>query len=114
MRAADPPGAAPRKFSFDAVFDAEGDVVANTVRRKPFYSIEELDEARREGVVEGQKIALDKADKAQAECLEDIRAAVRQSMTLLVEAVHEHRAGAVGLAMAAARKIADAALERFP
>ena len=35
-------------------------------------------------------------------------------MTVLVEAVHDHRAGAVGLAMAAARKIADAALERFP
>jgi flagellar assembly protein FliH len=114
MRPADPPSTAPRKFSFDAVFDAEGDVVANTVRRKPFYSIEELDAARKEGVVEGQKIALDRAEKAQAECLEDIRVAVRRSMTVLVEAVHEHRAGAVGLAMAAARKIADAALERFP
>lgn len=114
MRAADPPVTAPRKFSFDAVFDAEGDVVANTPRRKPFYSLEELEAARKEGVVEGQRIALDRAEQAQADCLEDIRAAVRQAMTVLVEAVHDHRTGAIAVAMAAARKIADAALERFP
>jgi len=104
----------PQKFSFDAVFDGVGDVVANTPRRKPFYTPEEVDKARAEGLAEGQKAALGRAEQAQADCLEDIRKDVRQAMTVLVQAVHDHRAGAVGLALAAARKIADAALDRFP
>ena len=113
MRTA-PASGTPQKFVFDAVFDAEGDVVASAPRRKPFYTPEEVEQARQEGVAQGEKTARERAEQAQADCLDDIRKSVRQAMGVLVQAVHDHRAGAIEVAMAAARKIADAALDRFP
>jgi flagellar assembly protein FliH len=39
---------------------------------------------------------------------------IRQGLTALASVAHEHRSGAAALAETAARKIADAALDRFP
>ncbi len=105
---------APQKFSFEAVFDAEGDVVVNTPRRKAFYTTQEVDQARAEGVAEGQRMAGQQSQQAEAQSLEQIRLALSQAMGTLAEVVHNHRVGAAELAMAAARKIADAALAHLP
>ncbi len=102
------------KFSFDTVFDGDGDVVSAPVRRKPFYTAPEVEQARAEAFAEGRAAAQDEAAREQARCLEAIRADIARAMGALAQAAHDHRTGAAELALAAARKIADAALERFP
>ncbi len=103
-----------RKFAFDTVFGDEGVVVAQAAPRKTFYTAPEVEQIRAEGVAEGRAAALDQAQREEARCLADIRQAIGQTMGVLTQTAHAHREQAVELAMAAARKIADAALERFP
>ena len=103
-----------RKFDFDTVFDGEGEVLSAPTPRKAFYTVAEIDQARLEGFADGQRAALQQGEIDQAQCLEGIRFAIEKAMSLLAQAAHEHRAGAAALALAAARKIADSALEQFP
>ncbi len=111
---AEPVNIAPRKFTFDTVFGGEGDVLVNAPKRKPFYSVQEVDEIRAEGFADGQRNALDQAQREQARQLDEIGKSLSVAMGALAKAAHDHRVGAAELAMAAARKIADAALEMFP
>ncbi|HEY5409989.1 MAG TPA: flagellar assembly protein FliH [Caulobacteraceae bacterium] len=103
-----------RKFDFDTVFDGEGEVLSSPAPRKAFYTPGEVEQVRQEAYAEGQKAALQQAEVDQAQCLEGIRFAIEKGMSLLAQAAHEHRAGAASLALVAARKIADSALEQFP
>ena len=103
-----------RKFDFDTVFDGEGEVLSSPAPRKAFYTPAEVEQVRQEAFAEGQKAALQQAEIDQAQCLEGIRFAIERALPLLAQAAHEHRAGAAELALAAARKIADSALELFP
>ncbi len=104
----------PRKFSFDTVFEGDGDVVQAPQRRKAFYTAAEIEQARQEAYAQGERAALDAAQRQEAAALDEIRRAVGQAMGSLARAAQEHRAGAAELALACARKIADAALDRFP
>ncbi len=104
----------PKKFAFETVFDAEGDVLVNAPRRKTFYSIKEVDQARAEAFAEGQRTAIDQAQREEAQQLAAIGEALGRAMGALAKAAHDHRVGAAELALAAARKIADAALDLFP
>ena len=104
----------PRKYAFDTVFDDDGDVTGSAPVRKAFYTALEVEQIRADGVAEGRRTALDQAQKDQARCLAEIRQAIAQSMGILSRTAHDHRAGVVELAMTAARKIADAALDKFP
>ncbi len=54
------------------------------------------------------------AEQAQAFALQQIAATAQGALGGLAMVAHEHRAGSARLALAAARKIADAALDRFP
>ncbi len=103
-----------QKFAFDTVFDGEGDVLSSAPPRKAFYSIVELEQARTEAFAEGQRSALDHAREDELKCLGQIRQAIGQAMGALAQTAHDHKVGVAELALAAARKIADAALERFP
>jgi flagellar assembly protein FliH len=103
-----------RKFGFDAVFDAEGDVVVNTPPRKAFFSAAEVEQARAEAAAEGRRAALHSSEQMMAASLGDISRQIAQAMTALAKLAHDHRVASAELALAAARKIADAALERFP
>ena len=103
-----------RKFGFDTVFDGDGGVLSSAAPRKAFYTADEAEALRAEAFAEGRRAALDQAEIDQAQCLEGIRFAIERAMPLLAAAAHEHRAGAAELALAAARKIADSALEHFP
>jgi flagellar assembly protein FliH len=103
-----------RKFGFDTVFDGDGEVVSQAPRHKAFYTAAEAEQLRAEAFAEGQRSAIQQAEIDQAQCLEGVRFAIERALPLLAKAAHEHRAGAAELALAAARKIADSALELYP
>ena len=109
-----PPPGGHRRFGFDTVFDGEGTVVSQAAARKKFYSAEELEQARAAAFAQGRQTAIDEAERLQLQCLQEIRQGIAQAMGLLAQAAHDHRAGSAQLALAAARKIADAALDAFP
>ena len=102
-----------RKFSFDTEFDGDG-ATTSAPPRKTLFTAREVDQVRAEALAEGRAAAAAEAEQLQARCLEDIRQAIGRALGTLAQAAHDHRVGAAELAMAAARKIADAALERFP
>jgi flagellar assembly protein FliH len=103
-------GSSTRRFEFDTVFDGEGGVF----QRKSTYSTAEMEAARAEGVAEGEQRMLATLQAQTAQALGQIAQALGQMLPALARAIHEHREGSAGLALAAAGKIADAALERFP
>jgi len=102
----------PRPFFFDTVFD--GEHVIEPVRPKRSYTPEEYEAGRAAAYAEGQASAIARAEGEAARALREIAEAARIALSTLTEIAHEHRSGSARLALAAARKIADAALERFP
>jgi len=106
------PAPAPRKFTFDTVFD--GDRVIVPVKPKTAFTAEEVEQARAQGFAEGQRTVTAKAEADAAAALAEAVRAIRDAMTALSTLAHEHRAGSARLALAAGRRIADAALDRFP
>jgi flagellar assembly protein FliH len=107
------PDSAVRKFSFDTVFEDNGRVIA-PLRPKKVFTPEEVEAIRRESFAEGERSALAVAQQAQTLALQQIAAAAQGALGSLAMVAHEHRSGSARLALAAARKIADAALDRFP
>ncbi|HTI66842.1 MAG TPA: flagellar assembly protein FliH [Caulobacteraceae bacterium] len=101
-----------RPFGFDTVF--EGDLVHEPRRPKRSYTPDEVEAVRAEAYAEGQTSAVARAEAEAARALHDAAAAARVALTTLAEIAHEHRSGSARLALAAAHKIADAALDRFP
>jgi len=102
----------PRKFTFDTVFD--GDRVIVPPKPKTAFTAQEVEQARAQGFAEGQRTVVAKAEADAAAALSETVRAIRDAMTALSALAHEHRAGSARLAMAAGRRIADAALDRFP
>ena len=103
-----------QRFGFDTVFDNEGGVAHAAPRPKRLYTLEEVEAAREEAHGEGERQALASMKAMQAQALAAISEATRQAFTLLVGVAHAHREGSAELALACAKAIADAALERFP
>lgn len=106
--------AVPRKFAFDTVFGGAGDVLVAPARPKRLFTAEEVEQIRAAEYAEGERSALARAEADAAHALTVISADVAQAMAALSEVAHQHRQGAAGLAVAAARRIADAALAAFP
>ena len=102
-----------RKFAFDTVFEDGGRVI-NPPRPKKSFTPEEVEAIRREAFAEGERSATAIAQQAQAQALQQIAVAAQGALSGLAMVAHEHRSGSARLALAAARKIADAALDRFP
>jgi flagellar assembly protein FliH len=103
-----------RKFTFDTVFDGDGQIASAPVRAKRFYTPDEVEQIRALAYAEGERSALSRAEEAKAQALTAISGAARAALGALAGAAHEHRTGCAELALAAARTIAGAALERFP
>jgi flagellar assembly protein FliH len=103
-----------QKFSFDTVFDAQGDIAYAAPRPKRTYSAEEVQQVRAEAYAEGERAALASIAAQQQTALALIAAACQQALPSLAAVAHEHRVGSANLALACARGIAGAALERFP
>jgi flagellar assembly protein FliH len=102
----------PRLFSFDTVFD--GDQVVEPRRPKRNYTAEEVEAVRAEAYAEGQNSAVARAEQDAAAAIGQAAEAARAALSTLAEIAHEHRSGSAHLALAAAGKIADAALALFP
>lgn len=101
-----------RPFLFDTVF--EGGRVIEPVRPKRSFTLEEVEAIRQEAFAAGERSATAEAERAAANALAQAVELVRHALGSLTQVAHDHRTGAAQLAAAAARKIADAALERFP
>ncbi len=102
------------KFAFETVFDQDGGVLAASPRPRRMIPAEEVEGLRLAAFQEGERSAVAQAEEAAALALGQIAEGVRAAMTTLVQIAHGHRVASAQLALAAAAKIADAALERFP
>ncbi len=107
-----PSPSAPRKFTFDTVFD--GERVITPPKPKRSFSLEELEAARTDAYAQGQRSVVAQAEAQAAQALREAAAAMRAAFTHLNEVAHAHRSDSARLALACARKIADAALDQFP
>ena len=104
----------PRPFAFDTVFDDAGSIAYQPPVRRKHYSAEEVEAARVAGFAEGERSAVAEAEGRAADALADIARATRSALGALQGVAHGHRVDAANLALAAARRIADAALDQFP
>ncbi|MDZ4375252.1 MAG: flagellar assembly protein FliH, partial [Phenylobacterium sp.] len=102
------------KFAFDTEFDALGGVTAQAPRPKRLFPADEVEQIRQAARAEGERAALASVAAQQAQALSQIAEACRQALPRLAHVAHEHRQGSAALALACARAIADAALDRFP
>src|SRR5687767_2727920 len=102
------------KFSFDTEFDSKGGVAFQAHRAKRLFPLEEVEQIREAARADGERSALAGIAAQQATALAQIAAACNQALPRLAEVAHEHRQGSAALALACAKQIADAALEKFP
>ena len=102
------------KFQFDTDFGTGGDVTFAPQRVKRLFPAEEVEQIRAEAYAAGEKAALSSLSAQQANAMSSIASACQQALPRLAEVAHEHRVGSAELALACARAIAGAALDRFP
>lgn len=103
-----------KPFSFDTVFDDVGDVAYAPPRPKRSFTPEEVEDIRAEARAEGERSAMVQAEQALAAAIERVAESARLGLGALADVAHAHRVATAQLSLAAARKIADSALERFP
>ena len=106
------PASTPRRFTFDTVFDGERVIAPQAPKRH--FGLDELEAARAEGFAQGQRAVIAQAEAEAAKALSETAAALRAAFTHLGDIAHAHRSDSARLALACGRKIADAALDRFP
>ena len=97
-----------KKFGFDTVFDATGDVTFAMPRPKRLFSIEEVGALKRAAFAEGEEMANSSLLARQTEALGEIVKACEQALPRLAQVAHEHRTASARLAMACGRAIAGA------
>ncbi|WP_309630072.1 flagellar assembly protein FlbE [Brevundimonas sp.] len=105
-----------RPFSFDTEFDGQGSVVrASTFRpTKRAYMPSEVEALVAQARFEAREAALAEASSIEAMGVAAIGQALAQAIPALTHVARTHREQSAGLALAAARVIAAAALERLP
>src|SRR5258708_26696416 len=113
MTPASPP-IAHEKFLFGRVWEATGGVPSAAPRPKRNYPAQEVEAIRSAAAADGEARALASVANHQAQALAAIAAACREALPKLAAVAHEHRVGSTELALACARAIAAAALEKFP
>lgn len=103
-------------FSFDTEFDAAGVVVqASTFRPiRRAYAPEEVEALLTEARLEARNATLAESESLQARALAAIGEALAAAVPALTRVARTHREQSAELAMAAARVVAAAALDRFP
>src|SRR5579862_3255104 len=109
-----PVGSVSEKFGFDTVFEATGEIISAAPRPKRTYSADEVEAIRRAAEAAGETRALTGVANRQAQALAVIAQAAQQALPTLAAVAHEHRVGSAELALACARGIAAAALDKFP
>ena len=102
------------RFNFDTEFSAAGDATVLSPRPKRLFPADEVEQIRAAAHAAGERAAMASVAAQQARALGEIAAACNQALPRLAEVAHEHRIASAALALACARAIAYAALERFP
>lgn len=105
-----------RPFVFDTEFDGVGDVVRASSFRpaKRSYLPAEVDALVAQARLEGREAALAEADSLRSMAFSTIGQALATGLPALAEVARAHREQSAELALAAARVIASAALDRLP
>lgn len=102
------------RFVFDTVFDGDGEATQAALRPKRLYPLEEVEGIRAAAFADGERAAQQSIAAQESQALAQIAAACGQALPKLAGVAHEHRERSAELALACARAIADAALDRFP
>lgn len=104
------------KFTFDTVFTDGGDKVSDAARARKRHTMTqaELDGLRTEAHGEGLKAGQVCAMEAIAAAVQNAAAAVREALSRTRNDIEGLRAESAEIALAAARKLARAALVKFP
>lgn len=100
----------PMKFDFDTEFDENGEILREGESYKRFFTQDDVDAARMWGVEEGREME-------EGRCADALQAVASQMQLILARLAGESEAlrqSAAMLAIAAARKIAGAALDSYP
>ncbi len=108
-----PPSAPARKYMFETEFAADGTIVRDARENVRRYSAEDIEAERAISYARGQKDAVVAAERALTEALRECAAAVHGTLAKLNADQRAMRAEAAKVALAAARKIAGAALDQF-
>jgi len=103
-----------RKFEFGTVFGDGGNVIAEQKREKKIFTLEEVEAIRSRAYAEGESNATARAQAAQADAVQALADAAQMGLSLMADAIHQHKEASVQLALVCAQKIAAEALERFP
>ncbi len=103
-------------FSFDTEFDDSGVVVhASSFRpTKRAYAPAEVDALIAQARIEARTAAMAEIESLQAMALSTIGQALAAAVPMLTQVAQAHREQSAELALAAARVVASAALDRFP
>lgn len=104
------------KFSFDTVFDTEGQVLreSNRVVEKKTFSAEEVKVIREEAYQDGSRCAEAQAAQAIALAIGETTHAMLRILEVLDDEMEKLRGEAIDVALKGAEKIAGAALDAFP
>jgi flagellar assembly protein FliH len=105
-----------RKFTFDTVFSEHLDVASDAARarQKKMLTQGEIDRLLADAHLEGTKAAEVRAQEAIAVGVKEVIAAVRHALTSSSHDIETVRSQSVDIALAAARKLARAALATAP
>ncbi len=104
------------KYTFDIEFRPEGDLVSNAARarQKKSYTTEEIDTLSARAREQGMKAGQVRAAEQQAQEVGKLVEVLRDVVTRCAKATDEVREEASLLALAAARKLAAAAVDALP
>ncbi len=104
------------KFTFDVEFLPEGDRVSNAARarQKKSYTVDEIDQLSSRAREQGMKAGQVRAAEAQAQEVAKLVEALRNVTVRAGKATDEVREEASMLALAAAKKLASAAVDALP
>jgi len=104
------------KYTFDIEFRPEGDLVSNAARarQKKTYTTEEIDQLSARAREQGMKSGQVRAAETLAAEIANLAAILRELLTRSHRATDEVREEASLLALAAARKLAAAAIDQLP
>jgi flagellar assembly protein FliH len=103
---------ATRRYAFETVFDADGAILSEGAAA-PMYSAEDLQRERAAGFEEGRRSETARAEALAAAALASIAASAAKLADRTTEERRAIMEDAARLAMAAARKVAGAALDAF-
>jgi flagellar assembly protein FliH len=104
----------PAKFTFDTHFDADDPAKASGPRARKTYTLAEIDVIRSESREEGKKDGDVRAAQALAASIGQVAGAICTAIGTMDAEIEAIRAEGAALALAAARKLAGAALQTAP